>query len=501
LAIGGSPQLTSSASAGTTVDGNSLQGDYCVSANDCWAVGWVYTGGVTGVNCTTAGNTCVPLVENWNGSQWSIVPSQASSGTEPGGSATVWSSKLYSVSCESAAMCVAVGVTTYNAVGAIPSYTQTLIEEFTGGSSWNIVASPDKNAPAHTPSYKNLYNNNALQGVSCTSDQCVAVGQFCTSTPSAFPSAPLSGQCGYRGSASPPPDGSWSDTLIEMERAGGAWTITPSPDVNTDSTWATINDDHLFGVQCMSDSDCYASGYTQPRAAKIRPMSLQWNGTSWGTWNGSTFVTSAPMYNQPPDTSPTTEDNWDFGMTCIPGTSPDVCWTVGAIGGTRNETLAEQYTGGPVHSWTSLQGTSPPFTSYSPNVPSTSGSNGDQLQDISCMSNGTCFAVEVNYYRNGATTLPWNPLIEECTSCNATTPTTPSWTVAQSQNLSPISSNAASVLYGVSCTGTNFCMAVGFFCTGSGDCLYSTDGSQYQTLAEEWNGSGWSITSSPDASG
>ncbi|MGB9112340.1 MAG: hypothetical protein WCF24_06410, partial [Acidimicrobiales bacterium] len=41
LAIGGSPQLTSSASAGTTVDGNSLQGDYCVSANDCWAVGWV----------------------------------------------------------------------------------------------------------------------------------------------------------------------------------------------------------------------------------------------------------------------------------------------------------------------------------------------------------------------------------------------------------------------------------------------------------------------------
>ena len=269
LAIGGSPQLAPSASAQTTIDGNSLQGDYCVSANDCWAVGWVYTGGVTGVNCTTTGNVCVPLVENWNGSQWSIVPSQAPSGTEPvwsrpRGTATVWSSKLYSVSCESARMCVAVGVTTFNAVGAIPSYTQTLIEEFTGGSSWRIVASPDNNAPANTPAYTNLYNNNTLQGVSCTWDQCIAVGQYCTSTPSVFPSAPLSGQCGYRG-WSPPPDGSWSDTLIEMERGGGAWTIVPSPDVNTDSTWATINDDHLFGVQCVSDSDCYASGYTQPQ--------------------------------------------------------------------------------------------------------------------------------------------------------------------------------------------------------------------------------------------
>src|ERR1039457_1045301 len=68
LAIGGSPQLAPSASGQTTIDGNSLQGDYCVSAHDCWSVGWVYTGGVTCVNCTTTGNACVPLVENWNGS-------------------------------------------------------------------------------------------------------------------------------------------------------------------------------------------------------------------------------------------------------------------------------------------------------------------------------------------------------------------------------------------------------------------------------------------------
>lgn len=83
----------------------------------------------------------------------------------------------------------------------------------------------------------------------------------------------------------------------------------------------------------------------------------------------------------------------------------------------------------------------------------------------------------------------------------SSTPTTPSWTVVQSQNLAPISPNAASVLYGVSCSGTNFCMAVGFSCTGSGDCLYSTDGSQYQTLAEDWNGSTWSLTPSPDVTG
>jgi hypothetical protein len=44
-------------------------------------------------------------------------------------------------------------------------------------------------------------------------------------------------------------------------------------------------------------------------------------------------------------------------------------------------------------------------------------------------------------------------------------------------------------------------MAVGFFCAGSGDCLYSTDGSQYHALAEEWKGSTWSITPSPDVTG
>jgi hypothetical protein len=192
-------------------------------------------------------------------------------------------------------MCVAVGVTTYNAVGTVPGYTQSLIEEYTGGSSWSIVASPDNNAPVDTPAYTNQYNDNTLQGVSCTSSECFAVGQYCTSTPSGIPTEPLSGQCGYRGSSSPPPDGSWSDTLIEVERGGGAWSIVPSPDVNTDSSWATINDDHLIGVQCVMNSDCYASGYTQPRGGKILGMSLQWNGTSWGTWNGATWVTTAPM--------------------------------------------------------------------------------------------------------------------------------------------------------------------------------------------------------------
>ena len=64
---GGTPVPASGASVASsskTVDGNSFQGDTCVSATDCWAVGWVYIGGVTGVNCTTTGNACIPLVEN-----------------------------------------------------------------------------------------------------------------------------------------------------------------------------------------------------------------------------------------------------------------------------------------------------------------------------------------------------------------------------------------------------------------------------------------------------
>jgi hypothetical protein len=61
------------------------------------------------------------------------------------------------------------------------------------------------------------------------------------------------------------------------------------------------------------------------------------------------------------------------------------------------------------------------------------------------------------------------------------------WSVIPSPNQG-ISQNE---LYSVSCTSSTACVAVGEY--------FNLDETAYQTLVESWNGSAWSITSSPNA--
>ena len=81
-------------------DGGGFFAVSCVNGADCWAVGAVL--GVSG-NGNRASGT---LIENWNGASWSIVPSPTPSG--PG----VQGAVLQGVTCMSATDCVAVGFST-----------------------------------------------------------------------------------------------------------------------------------------------------------------------------------------------------------------------------------------------------------------------------------------------------------------------------------------------------------------------------------------------------
>ena len=56
----------------------------------------------------------------------------------------------------------------------------------------------------------------------------------------------------------------------------------------------------------------------------------------------------------------------------------------------------------------------------------------------------------------------------------------------------PPGSNPFTVLRGVSCTSPSSCTAVGGF--------FTSDNTQFRTLVERWDGSGWTIQSSPNAS-
>jgi hypothetical protein len=119
---------------------NALYGVSCISATACTAVG-TYEPGSGGTRT---------LIESWNGTSWSVVPSPSRPGPE-----------LNRVSCGSAAACAAVG--TYHPGGG--SQTKTLIMSL-DGTSWSVVPSPSPG-----PEF------NRLDGVSCVSAAaCTAVG-------------------------------------------------------------------------------------------------------------------------------------------------------------------------------------------------------------------------------------------------------------------------------------------------------------------------------------
>jgi len=190
-----------------------LAGVSCVSAAACTAVGSIYHLG---------SGTIETLVESWNGTSWSVVPSPS-----PASGSNV----LNGVSCVSAVACTAVGSYGTSSSGA----GKTLIESW-NGTSWSVVPSP--NRPG---------SSNALYGVSCVSaTACTAVG--------------------YHG------DRRSTRALIESWN-GAAWSLVTSPNPGSDY-------DYLFGVSCPSAAACTAVGkYNNPGVEKT--LIESWNGTKW----------------------------------------------------------------------------------------------------------------------------------------------------------------------------------------------------------------------------
>jgi hypothetical protein len=140
------------------VESLQLEAVSCTSASSCVAVGTAYISDAVG-NQT--------LVESWDGTSWSVVPSpNPNSGPD---------NELVSVSCISASRCTAVGRSATQPVPIDQPY-ESLVETW-DGTSWSIVSSPDPYS-----------GDNYLFGVSCTSQTfCMAAGYGDTSTnPSNF---------------------------------------------------------------------------------------------------------------------------------------------------------------------------------------------------------------------------------------------------------------------------------------------------------------------------
>ena len=202
----------------TGADVSDLIGVSCLDAKNCTAVG-----------IALGRNAAQALVERWNGTRWSLVPTP-----NPTGAFLI---ELIGVSCPAAANCTAVGA--YDSISGRSLTVAPLVEHW-NGRRWSIVANPPTSGAVHA----------SLAAVSCPSTtNCTAVGS----------------------------QGSTKDftTKSFVEHWNGkSWSIVPSADPKG-AIQVSLSD-----VSCRSTSSCYAAGgYSTPSAGKT--LVEHWNGKAW----------------------------------------------------------------------------------------------------------------------------------------------------------------------------------------------------------------------------
>jgi hypothetical protein len=488
----GAASSTATSPVPTGASGNQLNGVSCPSAARCFAVGqsaatasvqqwngktWSVVGSPKLIGSTLAAVSCAsttscfavgsqtvagakqPLVESGNGRTWSVVTVAAPSGATGG--------QLEAIACTSSTSCVAAG--TQFVAGSTVS--KTLIERW-NGKQWSITASPNPSG-ARSP---------ALHGVSCPhTSNCFAVGGYNTS------SGALT-------------------TLIERWN-GTNWSLLASP-----TSGAALGGE-LLGVSCSSTTNCVTVGESAVATD---------NGNAVGErWNGKTWVVAAPR-------SSARSVNHLSSVAC---TSPTNCLAVGYLRSYAPDesgasmTRVERWTG---KKWVILASPNP-------------GATKSQFSAVSCSSKNNCFAVglatnsafERSLSSVQTTTAKWNgttwstlpspnPINASFTvldgvACISATNciavgnvmSTPghnntlvqhwdgtSWTILTSPN--PPGATI-SQLAGVSCPSTTNCVAVGRYTTSTS--ATAADIGPFRTLVEQWNGSTWSIATSPNPTG
>ena len=207
------------------------------------------------------------------------------------------------------------------------------------------------------------------------------------------------------------------------------------------SAWAVqptpnplIRGGSLAAVSCTSPTRCVAVGSRINRAGARVTLAEAWNGTSW----------SVQQTPNPPGARETKL----AGVSCNSATS---CIAVGdSFTPGHDVPLAEAWNG---TSWSVQQVPNPP--------------GGGGFQGVSCVSAGICLAVGSG---GNAFAGEWNGT---------------AWSVQQVPSPPEAFQN---LLASVSCASASACIAVGRYLNGT---------SIEPTLAEEWNGTSWSVKKTP----
>jgi hypothetical protein len=241
-----------SPSPNSKVGGSELKAVAVVAANNVWAVGNFAVPNATCTNCTFD-----TLIEHWNGTKWSVVPSP---------SVGNGSDTLEAITVISAKDIWAVGNHDDSATGD----NQTLTEHW-NGSKWSLVASPNVGTDS----------DNFLNGVTAVSANNVwAVGSEKASSTTQV------------------------QTLIEHWN-GTKWSVVTSPNVGT-------GNNNLNGVTTVSAKDVWAVGAFVDINGNDNTLTEHWNGTKWSVVTSPNRVTGVNILFAVKATS--TNDVWAVGQ-------------------------------------------------------------------------------------------------------------------------------------------------------------------------------------------
>ena len=202
---------------------NQLFGVACAGAGNCWATG-----------LQRPGNNAQNQALHWNGTKWRYVLTP-----HPGTEST-----LQRDACISASDCWAAGFAVKGANEAGPEVNQLL---HWNGKKWSEAVVPQ---PAGT----SPQDGQLLAGVSCTSpSDCWATGAY---APNGRPGG-LNQALHWNGKK-------WSNVVTPQP--GG----TAAKDLNA-----------LVDAYCVSASRCFAAGFSASKAGDPKNQVLSWNGKKW----------------------------------------------------------------------------------------------------------------------------------------------------------------------------------------------------------------------------
>jgi hypothetical protein len=287
--------------------------------------------------------------------------------------------------------------------------------------------------------------NNMLSGVSCVSVSfCAAVGTHL--------------------------DDAGNDVNLAEIWNGTSWQIKSTPNAKSSDSPA---EDSLFSVSCVSASFCEAVG-----AGSDGPIAASWNGSSWTAQVipgedvdpqevSCATVDFCMLVNGFADVDTWNGSSWSAG-TSVTGFT--FAGSISCPSASFCEVVGEGPSGENAAAWNG--------TSWA--AQTTPGSVSNSLNAVSCTSPTSCEAAGQTPGTNSEPT----PLAEAWNGS--------AWTI---QSAPAPANSQSSLLSAVSCTSATACTAVGEYQSSA-----VTNFGQEQTLAEVWDGTSWSIATTPDPS-